>query len=146
MKKIFILLILTLAVTSCGFDDSTIGIIGGADGPTAIVVGTKADGSTAIVVKTKADELDEMPVIDGLPTPPGDFESASQVGKNTVIVTENVTADMRDEYISRLEDAGFAVGLPISDGDITAVSLENERYIMTVVLNKTSLTTTVTEK
>lgn len=134
MKKIFILLILTLAVTSCGFDDSTIGIIGGADGPTAIVVGTKAD------------ELDEMPVIDGLPTPPGDFESASQVGKNTVIVTENVTADMRDEYISRLEDAGFAVGLPISDGDITAVSLENERYIMTVVLNKTSLTTTVTEK
>ena len=134
MKKIFILLILTLAVTSCGFDDSTIGIIGGADGPTAIVVGTKAD------------ELDEMPVIDGLPTPPGDFESASQVGKNTVIVTENVTTDMRDEYISRLEDAGFAVGLPISDGDITAVSLENERYIMTVVLNKTSLTTTVTEK
>ena len=134
MKKIFILLILTLAVTSCGFDDSTIGIIGGADGPTAIVVGTKAD------------ELDEMPVIDGLPRPPGDFESASQVGKNTVIVTENVTADMRDEYISRLEDAGFAVGLPISDGDITAVSLENERYIMTVVLNKTSLTTTVTEK
>lgn len=134
MKKIFILLILTLAVTSCGFDDSTIGIIGGADGPTAIVVGTKAD------------ELDEMPVIDGLPTPPGDFESASQVGKNTVIVTENVTADMCGEYISRLEDAGFAVGLPISDGDITAVSLENERYIMTVVLNKTSLTTTVTEK
>ena len=134
MKKIFILLILTLAVTSCGFDDSTIGIIGGADGPTAIVVGTKAD------------ELDEMPVIDGLPTPPGDFESASQVGKNTVIVTENVTADMRDEYISRLEDAGFAVGLPISDGDITAVSLENERYIMSVVLNKTDLTTTVTEK
>ena len=134
MKKILIALILTLAVTSCGFDDSTIGIIGGADGPTAIVVGTKAD------------ELDEMPVIDGLPTPPGDFESASQVGKNTVIVTENVTADMCGEYISRLEDAGFAVGLPISDGDITAVSLENERYIMTVVLNKTSLTTTVTEK
>ena len=134
MKKIFILLILTLAVTSCGFDDSTIGIIGGADGPTAIVVGTKAD------------ELDEMPVIDGLPTPPGDFESASQVGKNTVIVTENVTADMRDEYISRLEDAGLLTGLPISDGDITAVSLENERYIVSVVLNKTDLTTTVTEK
>lgn len=134
MKKIFILLILTLAVTSCGFDDSTIGIIGGADGPTAIVVGTKAD------------ELDEMPVIDGLPTPPGDFESASQVGKNTVIVTENVTDDMCGEYINRLEDAGLLTGLPISDGDITAVNFENERYIVSVVLNKTDLTTTVTEK
>lgn len=134
MKKIFILLILALALASCSADEASLGIIGGADGPTAIVVASKAD------------ELDEMPEIDGIPTPPGDFESASRVGKNTVIVTKNVTADMCGEYINRLEDAGLLTGLPISDGDITAVNFENERYIVGLILNKTSLTTTVTEK
>ena len=132
MKKILIALILTLAVTSCGFDDSTIGIIGGADGPTAIVVGTKAD------------ELDEMPLIDGLPTPPGDFESASRGESVTVIVTENVTVLMRDEYVAELTGLGFEMGIMTADEPMTACSFMKDSMTVNLTLNEDKLTTVVT--
>jgi rhodanese-related sulfurtransferase len=40
MKKIFILILLCIFLTSCG-EDNSIAIIGGADGPTAITVGER---------------------------------------------------------------------------------------------------------
>ena len=134
MKKILVMLILTLALASCSADDASIGIIGG------------ADGSTAVVVASNADELDEMPEIDGIPTPPGDFASASCSGGTTVIRTENVTPVMRSEYVSRLENAGFEVGDTTSDENISGMTLESDRYILSLILNDTDLTTTVTEK
>ena len=132
MKKILIAFILTLAATSCGFDNSTIGIIGGADGPTTIVVASKAD------------ELKYVPTIDGLPTPPGDYNSASIGEGVTVIDTENVTVLMRDEYIAELTGLGFEMGVMTADEPMTSCSLMKDGMTVNLTLNEDKLTTVVT--
>ena len=134
MKKLTVILFSLLMLASCSPDEASIGIIGGADGPTAIVTASKTD------------ELDEMPQIDGVPTPPGDFASASQNGATVVIGTGNVTAVMYSEYVGCLENAGFDVGDTTSDEMTSAMTIENESYVVSLILNDTALTTIVTEK
>lgn len=102
MKKLLILLAcLILAASSCGESES-IGIIGGADGPTAIIVGSGDNDSTA---------LDEMPDIEGIPTPPGTFESGSESYTDNCrliyIKTVDVGEDEADVYLNALIAAGF---------------------------------------
>jgi len=78
MKKVWILLLAAM-LTGCS-STADIGIIGGADGPTAITVGTQAETET----------LREMPALNGVPVPPGTFAEGWKSKENGVLYLKTI--------------------------------------------------------
>lgn len=99
MKRFGCLLLLALLLTGCKQTD--LGIIGGEDGPTAIFVSGDSDG---------AEYYDAIPSLDGVPTPPGDFDTGweyAEMGTITIRM-KNVTEQDYMTYVEEtLPDRGY---------------------------------------
>ena len=141
MKKQFILLLLTVCLTGCG-QSADIGIIGGADGPTEIVVGTK----------TETEKLTEMPEIPGIPALPGTFAEGwkatddGMIYVKTIAVSESVYRRYVDET---MQVAGYTVLEPeivedVTDDRIDAVLCDGEEYSIQLMYTQKEETLTVT--
>ena len=145
MKKQLILLLTALVLTGCG-PSAEIGIIGGADGPTEIVVGTK----------TETEKLTEMPEIPGIPVLPGTFAEGWKTPENgmiyvkTIAVSESVYRRYVDET---MQVAGYTVLEPeivedVTDDRVDAVLCDGEEYSIQFMytLKEETLTVTITSK
>ncbi|MBQ8642608.1 MAG: hypothetical protein IJ480_10375 [Clostridia bacterium] len=101
MKQICLSVLLALLLTGCG---TSVGIIGGADGPTSIVVAARGgDGA-------QLEYYDEMPSPEDIPTPPGTFGSAWEQPEEGImtIITEDISEDTFENYLNTLAKAGYA--------------------------------------
>lgn len=100
MKKLLFLLLTCVLIAGTSCNDSSIGIIGGSDGPTEIIVGKKINTT----------KYDEMPNLEGIPTPPGTFETAWHDDESGILHIE-MSGVSDDEtfrtYIATLYNAGF---------------------------------------
>ncbi|MBR5445485.1 MAG: hypothetical protein IKV57_05155 [Clostridia bacterium] len=113
MKKIWILLAAAGILTGCG-SSADIGIIGGADGPTSILVGTQKETET----------LSEMPVLNGIPVPPGTFAEGwkgteaddGSMYLKTIAVSEAAFRLYTEETMG---NAGYTLIYPEIVGDVT---------------------------
>ena len=145
MKKQLILLLTALVLTGCG-PSAEIGIIGGADGPTEIVVGTK----------TETEKLTEMPEIPGIPALPGTFAEGWKTPEDgmiyvkTIAVSESVYRRYVDET---MQVAGYTVLEPeivedVTDDRVDAVLCDVEEYSIQLMytLKEETLTVTITSK
>lgn len=117
MRKRFVIVLALLCLTGC-VPSADIGVIGGADGPTEIVVGAKTDTA----------ELTEMPEIPGIPVFPGTFAEGwkSQDGMfyvKAIAVSESVYRRYVDETV---QAAGYTVLEPEIVGDVT----EDQVYVV----------------
>lgn len=143
MKKLLILFACVLiAGTSCG-KNSSLGIIGGEDGPTQIIV-----GSTSETV-----QYDEVSQIDGIPTPPGKLKTAWKSTESGMIYIEMNDVEKYDCYSyadTTLSEAGFDGHWNETDDDEKSNSesyyAENEKYIISMIYSDNVLRITATEK
>ena len=92
MKNTILWLCLPVLFLSACHDTADIGIIGGADGPTSIIVSTPGEGETVT--------HEEMPELDGIPVPPGIFSRAVSYPETGMIQIEtwSVAKEMFDKY------------------------------------------------
>ena len=145
MKKQFVFLLAALCFTGCG-TSADIGIIGGADGPTEIVVGTK----------TETEKLTEMPEIPGIPVLPGTFAEGWRAPEDgmvyikTIAVSESAYRTYADETIPA---AGYTTIVPeivedVTDDRIDAVLCDGEEYSIQLIYTpkEETLTVTITPK
>lgn len=144
MKKRFVLLLAVLCLTGCG-PSADIGIIGGADGPTEIVVATKTD----------TEELTEMPEIPGIPALPGTFAEGwkspdGMLCVKAIAVSESVYRRYVDETV---QIAGYTVLEPeivedVTDDRVDAVLCDGEEYSIQLMYTpkEEMLTVTITPK
>ena len=144
MKKRFVLLLAVLCLTGCGHS-ADIGIIGGADGPTEIVVGKKTD----------TEELTGMPEIPGVPVLPGTFAEGwkaqdGMVYVKAIAVSESVYRRYVEETV---QIAGYTVLEPeivedVTDDRVDAVLCDGEEYSIQLMYTpkEEMLTVTITPK
>ncbi len=144
MRKMISILLTALFLTGCSSAD--IGIIGGADGPTAIVVGTKAE----TVVYT------EMPAFPEVPVPPGTFAEGWEGKDNGMIYVKTIAVSesaFRTYAEETLPAAGYTAISPdivedVTEDRIEAVLCDGEEYSIQLLYayGEETLTVTVTPK
>lgn len=140
MIKCITAALVLLFLTGCG-SSADIGIIGGADGPTAIVVGTQAE--TVI--------CDEMPDLPGIPVPPGTFaEGWEGLHDDTVFVKTIAVSESAFQLYteSTLASAGYTMISPdivedVTDDRVDAVLCDGEKYTIQLLYAHTEETLTV---
>ena len=147
MKKIWILLAAAGILTGCG-SSADIGIIGGADGPTSILVGTQKETET----------LSEMPVLNGIPVPPGTFAEGwkgteaddGSMYLKTIAVSEAAFRLYTEETMT---NAGYTLIYPEIVGDVTedrvdSILCDGEMYTVQLLYAyaEETLTTIITPK
>ncbi|MBR4961982.1 MAG: hypothetical protein IKY52_13890 [Clostridia bacterium] len=125
MKIVWILLLAAGILTGCG-STADIGIIGGADGPTAITVGTQAETET----------LREMPALNGVPVPPGTFAEGWKNKENGVVYLKTIAvseATYRLYTDETMAVAGYTLISPdivedVTDDRVDAILCDGEAY------------------
>ncbi len=145
MKRICCLLLLALLLTGCTSNED-LGIIGGADGPTAIVVG-KTDGDAVI-------QYDAIPSLDGVPTPPGDFDTGWKYAEmnSTNIRMKNVTLQDYKTYTEEtLPDMGYPAMESAVQSDVETqlyAQHTGDKYLLQLVydMNTSELMVTALEQ
>lgn len=133
MKR-FGCLLLVLLLVGCS-KSTDIGIIGGKDGPTAIFVG--GDGN-------EAEYYDAIPSLDGVPTPPGDFDTGwnyAELGTINIRM-KNVTADEYQTYVeATLPDRGYPAMDSAVQSDVEThlyAQHAGDKYLLQLVYDTTT--------
>jgi len=147
MKRVILFMLLFLtAAAGCG-RSADIGIIGGADGPTSIVVGTRME----TVVCT------EMPALPGIPVPPGVFAEGWESTDGTVSIHLKMITVTESAFRSYTEEtlpgAGYILLDPalvegITEDRVDSVLCEGEEYSIQLLyaVSEETLTVMITEK
>ena len=144
MKKMIPILLAVFVLTGCGGAD--IGIIGGADGPTAILVGTAAETITCT----------EMPDFPGIPVPPGTFAEGWEGTDSGMIYVKTIAvseAAFRTYWEETLTASGYTAISPeivedVTENRVEAVLCDGEEYSIQLLYayGEEALTVTVTPK
>lgn len=141
MKKLGMLVLAVLLLTGCT-NTADIGIIGGADGPTEIVVGKKTDTET----------LTKMPEIPGIPVLPGLFAEGWKAVEDGMVYVKAITVNestFRTYVDETLPGAGFTILDPeivedVTEDRVDAVLCEGEEYSIQLIYTQKEETLTVT--
>lgn len=145
MKRCILLLLPIMLLTGCG-SSADIGIIGGADGPTAIVVGTPAETVTCT----------EMPLLPGIPVPPGIFAEGWEDTDDGMIYVKTIAVDeatFKTYTEQTLTAAGYTAISPdiveeVTGDRVDAVLCDGEEYSIQLLYAyaEETLTVTITPK
>lgn len=111
------LILLAFCMMSCT-SEADLGIIGGADGPTAIIIGKSGEENMTY--------YDAIPSLEGVPTPPGEFDTGWEYAEmNSInIRMKNVTLHDFQTYTQEtLPDMGY----PAMESDVQS-DAETQQY------------------
>lgn len=141
-KKMTVILLCSAMLTACTSSGADLGIIGGTDGPTSITVASQNDDSVTYYT--------EMPVLEGIPTPPGSFESGWKSSESGMISIQssNVSHTSLAAYTGiTLIEAGFTkTSSETDEKDTESYLYEDDRYTVSLFFEKNTLVLTATEK